>query len=81
MAGEFRRGFRGADVICVSSEPPVTVCCTAATLHVFLADQSHVTLALEAAPVAARVIDGEVVVLTGDGLLSIYRVDAVAKRV
>jgi WD40 repeat protein len=79
--GEFRRGFRGADVICVSSERRVTVCCTASTLHVFLSEQSHITVALAVPPIVTRVIDSEVVVVTADGLLSIYKIDFMENRV
>jgi hypothetical protein len=78
---EFRRGFRGADVISVSSERRLTICCTAATMHVFLSEQSHVTVSLAVPPIASRVIDGEIVVLTADGLLSIYRVDVGGNKV
>jgi autophagy-related protein 18 len=78
--GEFRRGFRAADVVSVSSGERVTVCSTAGTLHIFLSEQGHITVPLPAAPVCARVLDRDVAVLTVDGLLSVYRIDPLAHR-
>lgn len=75
LMSEFRRGFRGATVIAVDTNNGVTCCCTNSTLHVFPSPSSHITVPLSQCPLAVAVIDGNVQLVTDDGILSIYKVD------
>lgn len=75
LMSEFRRGFRGATVIAVDTNNSVTCCCTSSTLHVFPSTSSHITVPLNHVPFALAVVDGNVHLVTDDGILSIFKVD------
>ena len=78
--GEFRRGFRGANVIAVDTNRGVTCACTETSLHVFPSSLSHIVVSLTHPPLDVTVNDGEVDVVTVDGILSLYRVDGLAAK-
>ena len=77
-SGEFRRGYRGSSVLGVDSDGTVTCACTSTTLHVFT--KCHITLPLTQAPLAMNLIDGDLWIVTADGILSIYKVDCAAGK-
>ena len=72
-SSEFRRGFRASAVTAVDTDNDITCACTATTLHVFT--RAHITSPLSHPPLALNVIDGDVWLVTTDGILTIYKVD------
>lgn len=72
---EFRRGYRGAEVISVETNNGITSCCTNSTLHIFPARASHITVPLRRRPITVSILDDMVYLVTDDGILSIYKVD------
>lgn len=75
---EFRRGFRSTDVVAVDTESSLTCAISETSVHVFPAAVAHMTVPMKVPPVAMSIINGSPNVVTSDGLLSVYGIDAFA---
>lgn len=76
---EYRRGYRPASVVDVDTTENIATALTITTLHIFLNDYSHITVPMHTPALACRIINDAVAVISTDGLLSTYVLNANAR--